>query len=432
VGLLRSARSSRNSRAPRALAYGALVLTVILIAGLVAVLWPGGPQTHVTAYFERATGVYPGTEVRILGVKVGKVTKVTPKGNMVEVRMAYAAKYKVPANAQAVIIVPSLVADRYVQFTPVYRGGTALADGATLPLSSTAVPVELDDANAAVNELTKALGPQGANANGSLSRLLATSAQTLNGQGTNFKQTLQDLSDVSRILSDNRGNATQTVQNLAKITQAMAASDRQIRSFSQNLASVSSTLNAEKTELRAAVKSLSVALQEVSNFVKQNKAEIAANVEGLAQVTGVLVKEKAALQQFLDKAPVAASNALGVYDSQDGSLHARLNLQQSQNLAMWLCSLAYSLGAPSKQCETLLKPLNALGVPLSKLALDGSGLTAATTHYDVVPPPADAYGGSAPPSQRSSGTPASSANPDPTFGGILSPPTTPSPRPSHR
>jgi virulence factor Mce-like protein len=418
VGSLRSARSRKARRAPRALTYGALVLAVVMIAGLVAVLWPGGKQTHVTAYFERATGVYSGTEVRILGVKVGKVTKVTPKGNMVEVKLAWDAKYKVPANAQAVIIVPSLVADRYVQFTPVYRSGAALADGATLSLSSTAVPVELDDANSAVNELTKALGPQGANANGSLSRLLSASANTLDGQGANFKQTIQDLSDVSRILSDNRGNTTQTVQNLAKITQAMAASDRQIRSFSQNLASVSSTLNAEKTELRAAVKSLSLALQEVAAFVKENKTAIAANVQGLAQVTGILVKEKNALQGFLDKAPVAASNALGVYDSQDGSLHARLNLQQSQNLAMWLCSLAYSLGAPSKQCETLLKPLNALGVPLSKLSLDASALTAATTHYDVVPPPPDAYGPGGAPAKKNSG-----ANPDPTFGGILSPPS---------
>ncbi|GLY92621.1 MCE family protein [Actinoallomurus iriomotensis] len=426
MGLLRSGRR-RNARTP-VLAYGALLLVVIVAASLVAVLWPGEPQTHVTAYFERATGVYPGTEVRVLGVKVGKVTKVTPKGNMVEIKMAYDAKRKVPATAQAVIIVPSLVADRYIQFTPVYRNGAALKDGATLPLSSTAVPVELDDANQAVNELTKALGPQGANANGSLSRLLKSSAETLDGQGENFKQTLQDLSEVSRVLSDNRGNATQTVQNLAKITQAMAASDRQIRSFSQNLASVSSTLNGEKAELRAAVSSLSVALREVAGFVKQNKTEIAANVQGLAQITGVLVKEKAALQQFLDKAPVAAANAANVYDPQDGTLHARLNLQQSQNIAMWLCSLAYSLGAPPKQCEALLKPLNALGVPLNALGLDLSPLTTATTHYDVLPPPADAYGGNAPAQSQSQGRSPSaknSTNPDPTFGGILSPPGSP-------
>ncbi|MCO5973034.1 MULTISPECIES: MCE family protein [Actinoallomurus] len=416
----------RDSRPTRVLAYGAAVLAVVLVAALVAVFWPGGEQTHVTAYFERATGVYRGTEVRVLGVKVGKVTRVIPKGNMVEVGMAYDAKRKIPANAQAVIIVPSLVADRYIQFTPVYRGGAALKNGATLPLSSTAVPVELDDANQSVNDLAKALGPQGANANGALSRLLKSSAQTLDGQGEDFKQTLQDLSEVSRILADNRSDASQTVRNLAKITQAMAASDRQIRAFSENLATVSGTLNAERTELTAALKSLTVALQEVSAFVKQNKTQIAANVQGLAQVTGILVKEKQALQNFLDKAPVAATNAMSVYDYQDGTLHSRLNLMQSQNIAMWLCSLAYSLGAPPKQCETLLKPLNALGAPLSKIGLDLSGLTEATTHFDVVPPPADAYGsGSAPTAAKrtkTTGT-AASANPDPTFGGILAPPS---------
>jgi virulence factor Mce-like protein len=405
VGLLRNAR-------PRALTVGAAALALAVLAALVVVFWPGAQETHVTAYFERATGVYPGTEVRVLGVKVGHVTKVTPKGNMVEVKLVYDAKRKVPAGAQAVIIVPSLVADRYIQFTPVYRGGAALRDGATLPLSSTAVPVELDDANAAINELTKALGPKGANANGSLNRLLKASAQTLNGQGENFKQTLQDLSDVSRILADNRGNTSQTVQNLAKITRAMAASDRQIRVFSQNLASVSTTLAAEKEELRAALRSLSLALQEVSAFIKENKTQIAANVQGLAQVTGILVKEKAALQQFLDQAPVAASNALQVYDPLSGALHSRMNLQQSQNIAMWLCSLAFSLGAPPKQCQSLLKPFNGLGLPLSKISTDSSGLTAATTHYDVVPPPPDAYG-------NGQQTQQSGANPDPTFGGIL-------------
>ena len=204
----------------------------------------------------------------------------------------------------------------------------------------------------------------------------------------------------------------------------MSESDSQIRSFSSNLAQVSSALAAEKTELRAAIKSLTLALQQVTSFVKQNKTEISADVEGLAQVTGILVKEKNALQEFLDKAPVAATNALGVYDAQDGSLHARLNLQQSQNVAMWLCSLAYSLGAPPKQCETLLKPLNALKVPLDQLGLDASGVSSAASNYDVVPPPPDAYGNSGRPSQSSQGKQQTGTNPDPTFGGILSPPST--------
>lgn len=427
MGLLGSVRNRRPANPGRVLAVGAGVLALVVVAALAVVLWPGGPQTHITAYFDRATGIYPGTEVRVLGVKVGKVTKVTPKGNMVEIRMAWEAKRKVPADAQAVIIVPSLVADRYVQLAPVYKGGPALHTGAVLPLDRTVVPVELDDANASINELTKALGPKGANSSGSLSRLLKSSAQTLDGQGANFKQTLQDLADVSRVLAGNSGNTTATVRNLAKITQAMASSDKEIRTFSQSLTSVSGQLNNEKTELRAALRSLSVALEQVTAFIKENKSEVTANVEGLTRITGVLVNQKAALQQFLDKAPVAATNALAVYDPQDGSLHSRLNLEQSQNVAMWLCSLAYSLGQPPKQCEAALKPLNAaIGGPLSKLSLDLSGLTTATTHFDTVPPPPDAYGPGNDSKAAKKGQKQqqqSSSNPDPTFGGILAPPT---------
>lgn len=420
MGLTGTVRN-RSPLPARVLLLAVTALVVALVATGVAVFWPGGPQRHVTAYFERATGLYKGSEVRVLGIKVGKVTQVTAVGDRVRVRMSYDAKYRLPQNAQAVIIVSSLVADRYVQFTPVYRTGPPLKDGATLQLDRTAVPVELDDANATINELAKALGPNGANAKGSLSKLLSLSSRTLDGQGTDIKKTLQDISEVSRVLAGNSGNTTATVRNLAKITHAMAASDTQIRSFYKNLATVSGQLNGERSALRAALKNLTIALREVAAFVKDNKSKLTSNVRGLAQVTGILVKEKQALQQFLDYAPLAAGNALSVYDAQDGSLHARLDLEQSRNIAMWLCSLAYSLGAPSKQCEAILKPLNALGVPLSKIGADLSGLTQATTKSGVIPPPPDAYGSGGAPGKAGTAKATPKTNPDPTFGGLIPP-----------
>src|SRR5437868_7648949 len=102
-------------------------------------------QRHMTAYFTKTVGLYKGADVRILGIPVGTVTKVTPVGSSVKVELAYDAKYKVPANAQAVIVNQTLVADRYIQLTPVYKGGPVLADGATLTVSRTAVPVEVDE-----------------------------------------------------------------------------------------------------------------------------------------------------------------------------------------------------------------------------------------------------------------------------------------------
>ena len=75
----------------------------------------------------------------------------------------YDSKYKVPADAKAVVISPSIVGDRFIQLTPAYDGGQALPDNARLGLDRTATPLELDQIFGSINDLTKALGPEGAN-----------------------------------------------------------------------------------------------------------------------------------------------------------------------------------------------------------------------------------------------------------------------------
>src|SRR5690606_27676547 len=120
-----------------------VVILVVMLLGLAALLTVVTTQDEtrtVTAHFSRAVSVYKGTEVRILGVKVGKVTAVIPEGNSVRVEMEYDASYRVPADAQAVIVTPTLVADRFVQLTPVYTGGPAMRDGAEIELADTGVP----------------------------------------------------------------------------------------------------------------------------------------------------------------------------------------------------------------------------------------------------------------------------------------------------
>ena len=94
-------------------------LALVLVAALVVLLWPGGGQRTVRAEFVRAVGLYKGSDVRILGVKVGEVTDVSPRGDRVEVEMTYDDHYNVPAEAKAVVVAPSVVSDRYVQLTQV-------------------------------------------------------------------------------------------------------------------------------------------------------------------------------------------------------------------------------------------------------------------------------------------------------------------------
>ncbi|MFI0356231.1 MCE family protein [Actinomadura sp. 9N407] len=371
---------------------GGAILAVALLVAALMLLLREPEHNRMTAYFSKTVGLYAGADVRILGIPVGQVTKVTPVGGAVRVELEYEAKYKVPANAQAVIINQTLVADRYIQLTPVYKGGAAMRDGQTLALNRTAVPVEVDEVGAGLNDLSKALGPEGANAEGSLSRLLQVGADTLQGQGTDIRHTIADTSKMLSTLSADRGDVAKTIENLRVITDTMKANDQQIRQFTGHLNGVSGQLAGEKEELSAALNTLAPTLRNVQKFIKDNRGQLSDNVRQLAQITGILVKEKDAFAEALSTAPLGVNNLARAYDPISGTIHNRADLRQFHDLADWICSLAYSVGTPAKQCLDFVTPYNGIGKALTGLSLDLSWITALTTHYDPRPIPPDAYG----------------------------------------
>jgi phospholipid/cholesterol/gamma-HCH transport system substrate-binding protein len=339
------------------------VVAVALLAGLVAVLLPHDSSRAGTAYFTRAVGLYKGSEVRILGVRVGEVRTVKAEGDRVRVDFVYDDKYKVPADAKAVIISSSVVSDRYVQLTPAYTGGRALADGASIPLARTAIPVELDRIFSSLDDLDVALGPKGANKNGALSRLLKVGADNLDGEGANINQTVTDLSAALTTLANGKDDIFGTVRNLAVFTAALAKSDDQVGAFNTDLASVADQLAGERGELGLALKNLAVALTEVASFVKENKSNLTTDIKGLADITGTLAKQKAAIGEVLEAGPDALSNLNLAYNGSSGTLDTRDNAQQSQDPAVFLCSLLISAGEPKSVCKDIDKVFKGLKFP---------------------------------------------------------------------
>lgn len=341
----------------------AAALVLALLVGLAVLLWPGGDTRHVRAEFVRAVGLYQGSDVRILGVKVGEVTRVTPRGDRVVVDMDYDGAYDVPADAKAVVVAPSVVSDRYVQLTPVYESGPKLADDARIPLGRTAVPVELDRIFASLNDLDVALGPEGANKGGALSRLLAVGADNLDGQGRKINRTVVDFSRALNTLSTKRNDLFATVRNLAVFTTALASNDGSVRAFNTDLAGVADQLAGERGELALALKNLAVALGEVSAFVRENRRTLTRDIAGLADITGTLAKERAALAETLDAAPVALSNLQNAYNPASGTLDTRDNAQQLDDPGAYLCSLLLALGQRKSACDAIEKVLSKKRLP---------------------------------------------------------------------
>lgn len=322
-----------------------LVVVLALVAAFGLTLLRSDEQKRLTAHFPRTVSIYEGSDVRVLGVPVGKVVSVTPSGTDVVVEMEYDPEVEVPADARAVIIAPSIVGDRFIQLTPVMEpGNKVMADGATLDTDRTSVPLELDQIYSSIDDLTVALGPTGANKDGALTDLLETTAQNFAGQGAPLNQTIKDFGALSATLDDNKDELFGSAQQLEQFIGTLAKNDTTVRKFNNSLASVSTMLAGERQELSSSLENLSVALGEVSTFVSDNREVLGRDIAGLNRVAKVLVKQRDALDEVLKAGPLALNNLYLAYNPQAGTLDTNANLgnlanEVVSNPGLLLCSI---------------------------------------------------------------------------------------------
>jgi len=352
----------------------AITVAVLLVASTLLVFVGGSSDKTVTAHFSRAVAIYKGSEVRMMGVRIGTVNAVVPEGDSVRVEMSYDGRYKVPASAKAAIVTPTLVADRFVQLAPAYTSGPVMKSGADIPLAKTGTPVELDRIYKSLATLSEALGPNGANANGALSSVLHSGANALRGQGALANRTLLSMSKAIQAFGDNSGALFSSVRQLSQLTTVLATNDAFVQQFIGDLAGVSAQLAGERTDLREALAALARVVGTVRTFVHDNKQALTTNVRNLTGVLGALAKEKESLATALQLAPLGLGNLTLAFDPKTGSIGSRVQFgPTAQSLGNVLCDVVVNAGIANAQaaCEVL----KALTAPLANHGTDiGAGI----------------------------------------------------------
>jgi len=318
----------RTRRERLMLGIGAVIVAAVLVAGGVILYRTSHQGKQVTAYFTETIGVYPGSTVRVLGVPVGTVDAIQPQGTQVKVTMTVNSGVAVPAGAKAVVVAASVVSDRYIQLTPAYSGGPELADNAVIPVSRTAVPVEVDQIYTSLYRFAQALGPNALNKNGALSELVKTGAANLTGNGAYLHAMITQFGALSKTLGDNSGNLFATITNLQVFTSMLKANDGQVRLAEQQLADVSGFLAADRQNLGAALNLLATALGQVQGFIANNRSLLKSNITKLASITRLLVDERASLTEAVNTIPLAVDNVVNAYDSTNRTLDGRGNLNE--------------------------------------------------------------------------------------------------------
>jgi phospholipid/cholesterol/gamma-HCH transport system substrate-binding protein len=326
-----------------------IALVAVLLVG-VYVLSSQGNNRTIVGYFASAVGLYPGDQVRVLGVPVGSIDTIEPRPSDVKITMSVSKDVKIPKDAKAVVISPNLVSARFIQLTPAYTGGAALPDGGSIDLARTAVPVEWDEVKEALTQLAVQLGPTGSlqgSMQGPLGRAINQAADTLDGKGESFHNALRELSQVAGRLGDSRTDIFGTVKNLQVLVNALSASNEQIVQFAGNVASVSQVLADSSRHLDDTLGTLNKALSDVRGFLHENNSTIIETVNQLNDFAQTLSDQSDNIEQVLHVAGPGIANFYNIYDPAQGTLNGLLSIPEFANPVQFICGGSFeTAGGP--------------------------------------------------------------------------------------
>jgi phospholipid/cholesterol/gamma-HCH transport system substrate-binding protein len=335
---IRSLRLPKVSR--KAVFAGALVMVLALVALVVGVqLYRKLTNTSAVAYFSETLALYPGDKVEIMGVRVGSIDKIEPAGDKMRVSFHYSNKYKVPANASASILNPSLVASRTIQLSPPYTDGPVLKDGAVIPVQRTQVPVEWDQLRDSINGILRQLGPTPQQPEGPFGELIESAADTLAGKGKRVHDTLNSLSEALTALNEGRGDFVAITRSLAQFISALYQNDRQFVALNDNLAQFTDWFTKSDHDVADTVARVDDVLAVARKFLNDNRSVLGHDVTNLADATTALLQPEPrdGLETALHVLPTFAGNFNNIYYPAHSSLVGLLIFPNFANPIQFIC-----------------------------------------------------------------------------------------------
>ncbi len=305
---------------------GLVVLLVVAGAGW-SFIKERTDHITVTAQFDSAAGLYVNNTVAVLGMPVGKVTSISPKGEYVEVMFTIDKDVKIPADAQAVTVSNSILTDRQIELTPVYREGPTLQNHATIGLNRTKTPVEFARVLDMLDKLSSSLRGDG-QGNGPLADVVNAGAAMADGNGNNIKSSLDELSKALRLSADGgaqtREQLTTIVRNISSLLDAAARNDATLRDFGSTIRQLSDILAEENLGTGTTGKQINEVLLQVGQILDEHRDVIKHIVLNGDTTLTTAVENKRELEEFLDVAPVTLDNLYNTVDQVNGSVRVRV------------------------------------------------------------------------------------------------------------
>ena len=314
-------------------ALAALVAATVPACGLVG----GGDTYQLTAFFDRAVSVFPSSDVRVLGLPAGSVADVEIDGDQVRVDMRIPADIKIPKDATAQIVPQSLIGERYIQISPAFRDGmTAAEDGDVL--EKTVIPVEPDEALAALKEFLDSLDPEG------IGDLVTNLEEDLRGNGPALNSALGSLSQLVETFAENDDVLVRIVDSFDRLTATLATREQQLGEVMDAFAEASQVLADERQGIEDLIGGLADLSANGLALVGEHASALRTDIETLAEAAATIDANLSSVEQLLASGPQLTAGIIGAYNEELRAIDLRNNFSP---LITELADLALSqLGLP--------------------------------------------------------------------------------------
>lgn len=284
-------------------------LALLLLLPLTSACGPdlGGGTRTITASFSDTAGLFVGNDVGVLGVSIGTITAIEPKGATVEVTMQVDADRTLPADVGAVVVARSVATDRYVELTPVYDGGATLGADGRIPVERTRTPVDFDQVLEALN--TFATGIAGSEeSKDAIRRIIEDGSAALDGKGQLVNDTVSDLAGATSDLAGKRQEVAALVRALDSLVATLAANEQTTREFIDQVGAAADLLDDQKVDFRRALRNLDKAVTTIAAFAADHRDELVQVVDGGTQVLRTVDSRQRQLAEILEVFPLALQN----------------------------------------------------------------------------------------------------------------------------
>lgn len=330
-----------------ALITGIAVVAAVALFAVGSYIYKKLDTITVTAYFDSAAGLYEDNVVAVVGMPVGKVTKIVPHGDTVEVQFTIDKKVKVPADVSAVTITTSILTDRQIELTPPYRGGPTLKNHDNIPQFRTHTPVAFDRVLDMLNKISESLSGDG-KGGGPVGDLINAANDTLDGNGESIKAALGELSRTLKLSSEGgvqtRDQLTTIITDLSSLMEATSRNDGKLREFGSTIRQLSAMLNDEALGTGDTGRKINQIVEQATLLIDANRDNIRNAVQNGDTAVTSIVDHQRELAELLDVLPMTLENMYNIIDQNNGAIriHALVDkiLADAQS-AKELCNLMH-------------------------------------------------------------------------------------------